>query len=73
VSSSAPTLFITLLSFFTVQLPNHVLASIFKLALLVALAALLSWLFIFTASLRAEFKTKFMIGLNALCNKTLSF
>jgi hypothetical protein len=50
-----------------------VLASIFRLALLVGLAALLSWLFIFTASLRAEFKTKFFVGLNALCKKTLSF
>jgi O-antigen/teichoic acid export membrane protein len=71
--SMAITVFIAFLSFFTVQLPNHVLASIFRLALLVALAALLSWLFIFTASLRAEFKTKFFVGLNALCNKTLSF
>jgi len=71
--SMAITLFIALLSFFTVQLPNHVLASIFRLTLLVALAALLSWLFIFTAFLRAEFKTKFFVGLNALYNKTLSF
>jgi O-antigen/teichoic acid export membrane protein len=71
--SMAITLFIALLSSFTTQLPNHVLASIFRLALLVALAALLTWLFIFTASLRAEFKTKFIIGLNALCNKTLNF
>jgi hypothetical protein len=69
----AITLLIALLSFFTIQLPSHVLASIFRLALLVGLAALLSWLFIFTASLRAEFKTKFFVGLNALCKKTLSF
>jgi len=69
----AITLFIALLSFFTIQLPDHVFASIFRLALLVALAALLSWLFIFTASLRAEFKAKFFLGLNALFNKTLSF
>jgi hypothetical protein len=71
--SMAITLFIALLSFFTTQLPNQVLASIFRLALLVALAALLSWFFIFTASLRAEFKTKFFDGLNGLCNKTLGF
>jgi len=71
--SMAITLFIALLSFFTVQLPNHVLASSFRLALLVALAALLSWLFIFTASLRAEFKTKFFVGLNAFFKKPLSF
>jgi O-antigen/teichoic acid export membrane protein len=71
--SMAITLFLALLSFFTVQLPSHALASIFRLAVLIALAALLSWLFIFTASLRAEFKTKFFVGLNALCNKTLSF
>jgi O-antigen/teichoic acid export membrane protein len=71
--SMAITLFIALLSFFTVQLPNHLLASIFRLALLVALAALLGWLFIFTASLRAEFKTKFFVVLNAVFNKTLSF
>jgi O-antigen/teichoic acid export membrane protein len=71
--SMAITLFIAQLSFFSIQLPDHVLASILKLALLVALAALLSWLFIFTTSIRAEFKTKFIVGLNALCKKLLSF
>lgn len=69
--SMAITLFIAILSFFTIQLPNHVLASIFRLALLVTLAAVLSWFFIFTASLRAEFMTKFFVVINAIRNRLI--
>ena len=69
--SMAITLFIAILSFFTIQLPNHVLASVFSLALLVALAALLSWFFIFTASLRAELMTKFFVVINAMRNRLI--
>jgi O-antigen/teichoic acid export membrane protein len=58
--SIAITLFIALLSFFTIKPPNHVLASIFRLAFLVSLASFMSWFLILTPVFRSELRSGFL-------------
>jgi len=71
IVSMVITLFIAVISFFSIHVANHALSNIFRLAVPVALAAVLSWFFIFTASLRAEFMTKFFVVLNAIRNRLI--
>jgi hypothetical protein len=70
--SIAITLFIAILSFFSINLALHPLAIFCRFAVLVGLAALLGWFYIFTASLRLEFVARALAGLNVLRKRLIN-
>ena len=70
--SIAITLFIAILSFFSINLALHPLAIFCRFAVLVGLASLLGWFYIFTASLRLEFVARALAGLNVLRKRLIN-
>jgi len=72
VASIAITLFISILSFFSINIAHHPLAIFCRFAVLVVLAAILGWFYIFTASLRLEFVARALAGLNVLRKRLIN-
>ena len=66
IISMAIAILVAILSFFFANPPNHILPNLWKFSSLIILSALMGWLFIFTPSLRDEFRIKFITILNTL-------